>query len=80
MEVGREAQYDVFAEEFLDHARDGFCNAHLDRPQKWAGVRSEPARSEPMVSAPNPHARAAADPPEDPPAVRSWSHGLLVVP
>ncbi|MGW4587488.1 class I SAM-dependent methyltransferase [Amycolatopsis thermoflava] len=32
MEVGREAQYDVFAEEFLDHARDGFYNAHLDRP------------------------------------------------
>jgi hypothetical protein len=26
-EVGREPQYDVFADEFLDHAEDGFCNA-----------------------------------------------------
>jgi len=30
--VGREAQYDVFAEEFRDHADDGFYNAHYDRP------------------------------------------------
>ncbi len=33
-----------------------------------------------MDSAPNPDASAAADPPEDPPGVRPWSHGLLVVP
>src|SRR6478609_9237942 len=33
-----------------------------------------------MDSAPNPDARAAAEPPEDPPDVRRWSHGLLVVP
>jgi len=25
--VGREPQYDVFADEFLDHARGGFYNA-----------------------------------------------------
>jgi SAM-dependent methyltransferase len=31
-EVGRQPQYDVFAAEFLDHARDGFFNAHCDRP------------------------------------------------
>jgi SAM-dependent methyltransferase len=31
-EVGREPQYDVFAEEFLDHAKDGFFNAYYDRP------------------------------------------------
>ena len=31
-EVGREPQYDVFAEEFLDHAAEGFYNAHYDRP------------------------------------------------
>lgn len=49
-------------------------------PQKCAGVRNEPARSEPMESTPNPDARAAADPPEDPPGVRPWSHGLSVVP
>jgi SAM-dependent methyltransferase len=31
-EVGRQPQYDMFAGEFLDHARDGFFNAHCDRP------------------------------------------------
>jgi hypothetical protein len=31
-EVGREPQYGVFADEFLDHAQDGFCNACYDRP------------------------------------------------
>jgi SAM-dependent methyltransferase len=30
--VGRDAQYDVFADEFAEHARDGFYNAHCDRP------------------------------------------------
>jgi ubiquinone/menaquinone biosynthesis C-methylase UbiE len=30
--VGREPQYDLFADEFLDHAADGFYNAHYDRP------------------------------------------------
>lgn len=31
-EVGREPQYDVFADEFLEHAEDGFYNAYCDRP------------------------------------------------
>ncbi len=31
-QVGREPQYDVFADEFLGHAEDGFCNAYVDRP------------------------------------------------
>src|SRR5436305_9603637 len=31
-DVGREPQYDVFADEFLDHARSGFYNAYYDRP------------------------------------------------
>jgi SAM-dependent methyltransferase len=31
-EVGRSAQYESFADEFLDHAVDGFYNAHYDRP------------------------------------------------
>ncbi len=31
-EVGRAAQYDAFADEFDSHARDGFYNAHYDRP------------------------------------------------
>jgi SAM-dependent methyltransferase len=30
--VGRQPQYDVFADEFLAHARDGLYNAHYDRP------------------------------------------------
>ncbi|AKS36583.1 class I SAM-dependent methyltransferase [Mycolicibacterium goodii] len=30
--VGPHPQYDTFADEFLDHARDGFYNAHYDRP------------------------------------------------
>lgn len=31
-EVGRYPQYDVFADEFRDHAESGFYNARLDRP------------------------------------------------
>lgn len=31
-QVGREPQYDRFADEFLAHAEDGFYNAHYDRP------------------------------------------------
>ena len=31
-QVGRTAQYDVFADEFRRHAVDGFYNAHCDRP------------------------------------------------
>ena len=31
-EVGRQLQYDAFAEQFLEHAEDGFYNAHYDRP------------------------------------------------
>ncbi|MCV7370681.1 SAM-dependent methyltransferase [Mycolicibacterium duvalii] len=30
--VGSEPQYEVFADGFLDHARDGLFNAHVDRP------------------------------------------------
>ncbi len=30
--IGRQAQYEVFAAEFSDHAKDGFFNAYLDRP------------------------------------------------
>ncbi|WP_312872608.1 class I SAM-dependent methyltransferase [Kibdelosporangium persicum] len=30
--VGSQPQYDVFADEFLEHARDGLYNAHYDRP------------------------------------------------
>ncbi len=30
--VGRPPQYDAFADEYLEHARDGFFNALYDRP------------------------------------------------
>ena len=36
--------------------------------------------SEPIDSAPYPAASAAAEPPEEPPGMRSGSHGLQVVP
>lgn len=31
-QVGRQPQYDEFADEFLEHAQDGFYNAYYDRP------------------------------------------------
>jgi SAM-dependent methyltransferase len=31
-QVGRQPQYDAFADQFLRHAEDGFYNAHYDRP------------------------------------------------
>ena len=50
------------------------------RPQKCAGVRTEPARSLPTSNADRPAATAAAPPPVEPPGVRPRSHGLLVRP
>ena len=49
-------------------------------PQKPAGVRRLPPRSDPVASHTSPAARAAADPPEDPPQVRAVSHGLRLSP
>lgn len=31
-QVARQPQYDLFADEFGEHAEDGFHNAHYDRP------------------------------------------------
>jgi len=31
-QVGREPQYEVFADEFARHAEHGFANGHYDRP------------------------------------------------
>ena len=31
-QVGKQPQYDAFADQFLRHAEDGFYNAHYDRP------------------------------------------------
>src|SRR5205823_12244240 len=49
-------------------------------PQKDAGWRIEPPVSEPIASGARRAATAAADPPLDPPGVRSSAHGLRVAP
>src|SRR5580704_1137955 len=48
------------------------------RPQNEAGMRVDPPPSEDMLTGVMPAATAAADPPDDPPAVRSRFHGLRV--
>src|ERR1051326_4060814 len=48
--------------------------------QQCAGIRTDPPISVPSSKAVNPHATAAAGPPEEPPGIRSSDHGLLVVP
>jgi hypothetical protein len=45
-------------------------------PPSPAGMRIDPAVSVPMVAAAIPAATAAPEPPEEPPAMRSRSHGL----
>ena len=49
-------------------------------PQNDAGMRIEPPVSEPSENAHNPAARADADPPLDPPGMRSGSQGLRTGP
>ena len=53
---------------------------HPTTPQKPAGVRTLPPRSDPVASHTWPLARAAAEPPDEPPQVREVSHGLRVSP
>ena len=58
-----------------------FCVALWPKtPQKWAGVRIDPARSLPTSSGISPAASAAAAPPDEPPGVCSGLYGLFVVP
>ena len=47
---------------------------------KPAGMRMEPPPSPPLAMGSRPPATAAAEPPDEPPGVRSGSHGLRVVP
>ena len=47
---------------------------------KLAGLRIEPPWSLPVASHTWPAARAAADPPEEPPGVSAVFHGFVVVP
>ena len=49
-------------------------------PLYAAGLRMLPPMSLPYSRPDSPAAIATADPPDDPPAVRPVSHGLLVVP
>src|SRR4029453_15796535 len=44
------------------------------------GMRIDPPPSDPVASGTSPAARAAADPPDNPPAERSSAHGLRVGP
>ena len=50
------------------------------RPQQAAGIRIEPPPSLAWAIGTIPAATAAADPPDEPPVVRDWSHGLRVAP
>ena len=50
------------------------------RPQAAAGMRIEPPPSEPVATGTIPVATATAEPPEDPPDVRSRLNGLRVAP
>src|SRR5262249_48539404 len=49
-------------------------------PQKDAGLRMDPPPSVPRARGASPAATAAPAPPDEPPGVRSWSHGLRVRP
>ena len=49
-------------------------------PQKLAGVRREPPKSEPVASQAIPVAKATADPPDEPPAEHAVPHGFRVIP
>ena len=56
------------------------CGLRPKTPQQAAGIRIEPAPSTPIAAGTRPAATAAADPPLDPPGVRSTSQGLRVTP
>ena len=49
-------------------------------PQQAAGMRIDPPPSEPSATGASPAATAAAEPPLEPPQVRSARHGLRVIP
>src|SRR5919106_5608240 len=49
-------------------------------PQHDAGMRMEPPASVPMAAGARPAESAAAEPPLEPPATRSGSHGFLIGP
>ncbi|PNE30643.1 hypothetical protein AF335_27965 [Streptomyces eurocidicus] len=56
------------------------CGLMPTRCVQAAGMRSEPAPSEPSAAGTTPAATAAAAPPEEPPGVCAGFHGLRVTP
>ena len=56
------------------------CGLSPNRPQQAAGMRIEPAPSEPIAAPARPAAIAVPEPPDEPPGVRWRSHGLRVTP
>ena len=56
------------------------CGLRPKSPQHAAGIRIEPAPSAATAAGTSPAATAAAEPPLEPPGVRSVSHGLRVTP
>src|SRR5690242_1614089 len=49
-------------------------------PQQCDGMRTDPPMSVPTSKLVSPAATAAAEPPDEPPVMRSSAHGLFVVP
>lgn len=56
------------------------CGLIPNKPHQVAGIRIEPAPSDPSAHGARPAATAAALPPLLPPGVRARSHGLWVAP
>ncbi len=59
-------------------SRDHDAGFQLATPQNDAGLVREPAVCDPIAARHIPVATAAADPLDDPPGVRSGSHGFRV--
>src|SRR4051794_13672483 len=57
-----------------------FVGLSPNRPQQPAGMRSDPAPSDPSATPASPAATAAPEPPDEPPGVRIRSQGLRVTP
>ena len=56
------------------------CGLSPNSPQHAAGMRIEPAPSDPIAAPHSPAAIALPEPPDEPPGVRWRSHGLRVMP
>src|SRR5262245_528408 len=75
--VGRSAQPGALRPPIGTRPSDAFIPL---MPHTDEGMRIDPPPSDPVQSGTSPAAMAAAEPPDDPPAVRVRSHGLAVAP